>query len=391
MIQWPGRRSAASDALTTTHTIADLRTLAHRSTPRPIFDFIDGGAGDEVTVRRNTEAFRGVSLLPRVLRDVSRIDTGANFLGTRAGSPFGLAPVGMTRLAHPDGELAAVRAARELGVPYILSTMTSSSLEAVAQAAPEADRWFQLYLWKDRVASEALVRHAAELGYRALVLTADVPVAGQRLRDARNGMTLPPSFPLRSAARLALHPRWLARTLASEPLGFAALDVERGGFAEQSNRILDPSTTFDDLTWMRSIWSGPLVVKGVLSPADATEAVRRGADAVIVSNHGGRQLENAVATWDALPGVRDAVGDRTEVYVDGGIRSGTHIAAARAAGADAVFVGRPYVYGLMAGGEAGAVRAGRMLQTGLERTMALLGAPAVENLVPEMLAPPRMG
>ncbi len=388
MIQWRGRRSDAPGVVASTHSIADLRVVAKRTVPKPIFDFIDGGAGDEVAVRRNVERFEAASLVPRVLRDVSRIDTSTSFLGSAARAPFGFAPVGMARLAHPDGELAAVRAAARLGVPHVLSTMASSSLESVAEAAPDADRWFQLYLWKDRAASETLVRRASALGYRALVLTVDVPVAGQRLRDARNGMTLPPSFPLRSVAGLARHPRWLVRTLRSEPLGFAALDLKPAGFAEQSNAILDASATFVDLSWMRSIWHGPIVVKGILSAADAAEAVRLGADAVIVSNHGGRQLENVVSTWDALAAVREAVGDRAAVYLDGGIRSGVHIAAALAAGADAVFVGRAYVYGLMAGGEAGALRAGRMLQSGLARTMALLGAPTTGDLTADMVHAP---
>ena len=287
MVQWRRVRTDAPGSLAAAHSVSDLRAIAKRTVPKPIFDFIDGGAGDEVAVRRNVERFEAVSLIPRVLRDVSRIDTSTHFLGSPARAPFGFAPVGMTRLAHPDGELAAVRAAARLGVPYVLSTMASSSLDAVAAAAPDADRWFQLYLWKDRAASEALIRRAAALGYRALVLTVDVPVAGERLRDARNGMTLPPSFPLRSVADLARHPRWLARTLRSEPIGFAALDLRPGAFAEQSNAILDASTTFTDLAWMRSIWDGPMVVKGILSAADAAEAVRLGADAVIVSNHGG--------------------------------------------------------------------------------------------------------
>lgn len=387
MIQWRAR-SDAPGALAATHSVADLRAVAKRTMPKPIFDFIDGGAGDEVAVRRNVERFEAATLTPRVLRDVSHIDTSTHFLGSAAGAPFGFAPVGMTRLAHPDGELAAVRAAARLGVPYVLSTMASSSLEAVAAAAPEADRWFQLYLWKDRAASEALIRRAGALGYRALVLTVDVPVAGQRLRDARNGMTLPPSFPLRSVAGLARHPRWLTRTLRSEPLGFAALDLKPGGFAEQSNAILDASTTFADLAWMRRMWTGPLVVKGILAAADAAEAVRLGADAVVVSNHGGRQLENVISTWDALGAVRGAVGDRAAVYLDGGVRSGAHIAAALAAGADTVFVGRAYVYGLMAGGEAGALRAGRMLQSGLARTMALLGAATIGDLTADMVHVP---
>ncbi|GGA72975.1 putative L-lactate dehydrogenase [Pseudoclavibacter endophyticus] len=368
------------------HDIDDLRARARAATPRPIFDFVDGGAGDEGAVHRNRAAFDALQLVPRVLRDVSTIDTSTTLLGRRVAAPIVFAPIGLARAAHPLGEIGLARAAARYGLPTVLSTMASVSPEQLARQVPEADRWMQLYLWRDRDASRAVVRRAADAGFRALMLTLDVPVAGNRLRDVRNGLGFPPSMPLRSALRVAAKPAWAWRTLTHEPIRYALTETGGGDFVTQTDRTLDPSATFAELEWLREVWPGPLLVKGVLDSRDARRLVDAGVDGLVVSNHGGRQLEQAVATAHALPRVREAAGDDTLVLVDGGIRSGAHVAAALALGADAVLVGRPAMYGLMAGGQAGVDRAAELLTSGLTRTMALLGAARVAELEPGMIA-----
>lgn len=264
--------------------------------------------------------------------------------------------------------------------------MSSMSVEAVADRAPKADRWFQLYLWRDRAASEALVERARRAGFHTLVLTADVPVAGERLRDARHGLRFPPNVPLRSVPSFATHPAWVWNTLRAGPIRFAALEVGSDDFVSQTNAILDPSATFRELAWLRRIWDGPIVVKGILASEDAVAVRDAGADGIVVSNHGGRQLENAVSTAYALRRVREAVGATYPVLVDGGIRSGADVAAAIALGADAVMIGRPYLYGLAAAGESGAERAVEILRSGLERSMALLGAAGVSAIDHDMVS-----
>lgn len=368
--------------------IDELRRLAARRAPRPIFDFVDGGAGNESVVRRNRAEFDAVELVPRVLRDVESIELKTRFAGTDASAPIVVAPIGLARAVHPLGEIGLARAAARHGVPTVLSTMTSTTPEDLARHAPGAEKWLQLYLWRDRESSKRIVRRAADAGFTTLVLTLDVPVAGERLRDARHGLTFPPSVPLRTAARIAAKPAWAWRALTHEPIRYAlmAATATRTGFVEQTNRTLDPSVTFDDLAWLREMWPGPILVKGVLSPVDAVRLVEAGVDGIVVSNHGGRQLEQAIATAHALPSIRAAVGRDALVFVDGGIRTGANIAAAIALGADAVFVGRPPVYGLMAGGQAGADRALEVLRSGLERTMALLGASSIGDIEPGMVA-----
>jgi isopentenyl diphosphate isomerase/L-lactate dehydrogenase-like FMN-dependent dehydrogenase len=314
-----------------------------------------------------------------VLRDVAAVDTSTRLFGEVLAAPIVLGPVGMTRIAHAHGEIGAARAAERAGLPYVLSTMASTSPEDLASHVPGANRWFQLYMWRDREASRRLLDRAAAAGFSVLVLTADVPVAGARLRDARHGMTMPPSLTLRSLAQIATRPRWWFDAITRDPLAFAVVDNERGDFAERTNRILDPAVTFDDLDWLRKAWPGPLVVKGILDTQDAVTAVEHGADGVLLSNHGGRQLESAVAPLEVLQEVRAALPE-TPIIIDGGVRSGAHVAVALAAGADAVAIGRPYVYGLMAGGETGVDRAIEILRDGLERTMALMGATEIGAL-----------
>ncbi|HLS50249.1 MAG TPA: alpha-hydroxy acid oxidase [Actinomycetaceae bacterium] len=382
MIRWP---RPGRNLLDTISSIADLRLLARRRTPRPIFDFVDGGAGDEVALRRNTHAFQRVSLVSRALRDVSTIDTTTEFFGRAASLPLALAPIGMTRIAHSDGEVGAARAAHRAGVPWVMPTMATTTPEEVAAHVGPTDRWFQLYLWRDTEASDALVRRAQDCGFTTLVLTIDTPVAGARLRDIRHGMTMPPSFPLSAVASIARHPRWWFDAITREPLENRVLPTTRGSFTERTNAVMNPSVTLATLERLREMWPGNILVKGILNGADAQEVLRHGADGVIVSNHGGRQLENAIAPLEALPAVREAVGPDVPVLVDGGIRSGIHIAIAIASGASGVLVGRAFVYGLMAGGQAGAERAIAILRADLERGMALLGATSLAELTPDLL------
>lgn len=386
MVRFEGQATTPVERMARAHDVDDLRRIARARTPRPIFDFVDGGSGDEGVVRRNRAAFNELEFVPRVLRDVANVDTSTTLLGQRVAAPVALAPIGLARAAHPLGEIALARAAARFGIPTVLSTMASVSPEQLARHVPEADRWMQLYLWRDRDASRAVVQRAADAGFRALVFTLDVPVAGNRLRDVRHGLGFPPSMPLRSAMHVAAKPAWAWRTLTHEPIRYALTDTTGdGNFVEQTNRTLDPSATFAELEWLREFWPGPLLVKGVLDPRDARRAVDAGADGVVVSNHGGRQLEQSQATATALPGVRAAVGDDALVLVDGGVRTGAHVAGAMALGADAVLVGRPIMYGLMAGGQAGVDRAVELLVTELERTMALLGAATISDIEPDMI------
>jgi L-lactate dehydrogenase (cytochrome) len=281
---------------------------------------------------------------------------------------------------HTDGEPAVARVAARIGIPYALSTMGTTSIERLAAAAPDGRRWFQLYLWRDRAASHDFVVRARESGYEAMVLTVDTPVPGARLRDVRNGLTIPPSLSARTFAEGVLHPAWWFDLLTTEPLEFASLTRFEGTVADLVGKMFDPAATIADVAWLRSVWDGPLVVKGIQTVADARAVVDAGADAVIVSNHGGRQLDRAPTPLEVLPSVVDAVGDRAEVYVDGGILSGSDVVAAVACGARAALVGRAYLYGLMAGGERGVQRAADILRGEIAGTLALLGVARVPDL-----------
>ncbi|WP_324276428.1 alpha-hydroxy acid oxidase [Blastococcus brunescens] len=346
----PPELDATARRLAAAHDVEDLRRIARRRTPASVFDYVDGAAETESADRRNVDAFGRVEFVPQVLRDVSSVDPSVRILGKPAAMPLIFAPTGFTRMMHHEGEIAVARVAERVGVPYAISTMGTTSPEDVAAAAPGSDRWFQLYMWRDRSASQELMARAEDAGYTTLVLTVDVPVAGARLRDLRSGMTLPPSLNARSFAGIARHPHWWINVLTRDPLKFAALEGGAGQFMELTDRILDPSVTSRDLDWLRQTWRGRIVVKGVLSVEGARDIVDRGVDAIVVSNHGGRQLDRAVAPLDVLPDMRSALQRDAEIYLDGGVRSGTDVAAAVALGADAVMIGRPYLYGLMAGG-----------------------------------------
>lgn len=330
-------------------TIADLRAIAKRRTPRSVFDYTDGAAEGEISLGRARQLFAEMELRPSILRDVSDVDTSTTMLGERSAQPFAFAPTGFTRMMNHEGESAVVRVADRVGIPYALSTMGTTSIEDVAAAAPNARKWFQLYVWKDRDSGEDLVKRAASAGYEALMLTVDVPVAGARLRDVRNGFTIPPSLTAKTVLDAASHPAWWMNLLTTKPLTFASLSNWNGTVAELLDKLFDPTMTIDDLAWLRSIWSGPLIVKGIQTADDARRVVDAGADAIVLSNHGGRQLDRAPTPLRILPEVSKAVGDKAEVYLDTGIMSGADIVAALALGADACLVGRAYLYGLMAG------------------------------------------
>ncbi len=366
--------------LTRAATVWDLRRMGRRRTPRAVFDYVDGAAEAEISLHRSREAFRHIEFVPRVLRDVSKVDTTTTILGKPASMPLALSPTGFTRMMHSAGEPAVAAAAAAAGIPYSLSTLGTTSARDLARAVPHAERWFQLYVWKDRGFARELIDAARDGRYSALILTVDTPVAGARLRDVYNGLTIPPKLRWKTILDGALHPAWWWDLLTTEPLEFASLRSSEGTVAELIDKVFDPSVDFDDLAWLKETWDGPVIVKGIQTPDDAVAVAERGADAVIVSNHGGRQLDRAPVTLEVLPEVVAAIGDRAEVYVDGGIMSGADIAAALCLGARAAMVGRAYLYGLMAGGRTGVDRAIAILRAELVRTMQLLGVTTVDEL-----------
>jgi L-lactate dehydrogenase (cytochrome) len=361
-------------------TIEELRRIARRRTPRAVFDYTDGGAEDEITLRRARTALERIELQPRGLVSVGEVDTTAEILGRPAALPLVLAPTGYTRMMHHEGEGAVVRVARSAGLPYTLSTMGTRSIEEVAALGPDVDRWFQLYLWRDRAASRDLIDRARAAGYRTLMLTVDTPVGGLRRRDVRNGLTIPPALTAKTLIDGAMHPHWWFNFLTTEPLTFASMRAWTGTTEELPNRLFDPSVTWADLDWLRQVWDGELLIKGIQHVADAEAAITAGADGIVLSNHGGRQLDRAPTTIEQLPRVREALGPDATILIDGGFRSGADVAAALCLGADAVLIGRPYLYGLMAGGEAGVRRAVEIFAAGLRRTMQRLGARTVAEL-----------
>lgn len=364
-------------------TIGDLRQVARRRTPRSVFDYTDGAAEAEISLRRARALFRNLELCPSVLHDVSNVDTTTQILGRPSALPFSLAPTGFTRMMHHEGERAVVRVAERRGIPYALSTMGTTSIEDVAAAAPTARTWFQLYVWKNRAAGEDLMARARAAGFEALVLTVDVPVAGARLRDARNGFSIPPALTARTVADAAMHPAWWINLLTTAPLTFASLQSWDGTVAELLDSLFDPTVTIADLEWLRSCWDGPLIIKGIQTVEDARRVVDAGADAIVLSNHGGRQLDRAPVPLRLVPDVREALDGSAEVWVDTGIMSGADIVAALALGADSTMVGRAYLYGLMAGGERGVDRAVEILEREVRRTMALLGVDRIDQLGPQ--------
>ncbi len=340
-------------------SVADLRRIAKRRLPRGVFDYIDGGAEDERTLAANSDAYTRVTFRPRVLRDVGVVDPSTTLLGRSLPMPLVLAPTGFTRIADPEGELAVARAAARADVPYTLSTLSTRSIEEVAEVS-SGRKWFQVYVWRDRGLVKDMIDRAARCDYEALVLTVDTAVFGRRDRDLRRGFSLPPKIGLETLLDGMVHPGWTWSFVRSEPIRFANV-VGRGigdgsdavSLADYINSQFDPTLSWHDVEWLRSVWDGPIVLKGIQTVDDARLAADAGVDAIALSNHGGRQLDSAPATLDLVAPVSDAVGDRIEIICDGGIRRGSDIVKAVALGARACMAGRAYLYALGAGGERG--------------------------------------
>ncbi|MGN0127318.1 alpha-hydroxy acid oxidase [Glutamicibacter soli] len=363
----------------------DLRKIAKRRTPTAAFDYVDGAAGREITADRARRVFDSVELLPRILHGTAHSDLSTTIAGGHSALPFGIAPTGFTRFMHSEGEIGGSRAAMKAGIPFSLSTMGTRSIEEVAQAAPEGRKWFQLYLWKDREKSKALVERAAAEGFDTLLVTVDTPVAGQRFRDTRNGMKIPPELTLKTVLDASYRPEWWFNFLTTDSLKFASLSDTSADLPTIINSMFDSSLDFEDLKWIRELWKGKLFVKGVLTAEDAAKAKAAGADGLVVSNHGGRQLDRAPIAFEALSEVRAEVGEEMEIIMDSGIMSGADIVASLCAGADFVLIGRAYLYGLMAGGEQGVTRAIEMLAKEVEVNMQLMGAASIKDLTPELI------
>jgi L-lactate dehydrogenase (cytochrome) len=374
--------NATTRRLASALTIEDLRRIAKRRTPKAAFDYTEGAADEELSLTRARQAFRDIEFQPSVLRDVETVDTCRTVLGDSVALPFGIAPTGFTRLMHTEGEVVGAHAAARAGIPFCLSTLGTSSIEDVKAANPHGRNWFQLYMWKDRDRSMALVERAAAAGFDTLVVTVDVPVAGARLRDARNGMSIQQTLTLRTVLDAVRHPRWWFDLLSTEPLSFASLDRWPGTVAEYLDTMFDPTVTFDDLAWIKTQWPNKLVVKGIQTLDDARAVVDLGADGIVLSNHGGRQLDRAPVPFHLLPRVAQVLGRDTEILLDTGIMAGADIVAAVALGARFTLVGRAYLYGLMAGGGAGVDRAIAILSGQVTRTMQLLGVRSLDELEP---------
>jgi L-lactate dehydrogenase (cytochrome) len=377
--------------LATAACVDDLRRIAKRRLPGGVFDYIDGGAEDERTMRANRDAFANLRFRPRVLRDVSAIDTTTSLLGRTIPFPLVLAPTGFTRIADPQGELAVARAARRAQLPYTLSTLSTRSIEEVAEANGDGRRWFQVYVWKDKGLLRDMVERAATAGYGALVITVDTAHLGRRERDVRRGFTLPPKLGLDSIVDGVLHPSWTWRFVRAEPIRFAniATSAAATGQPEGSSAVdlaatfatqFDARLSWDDVEWFRSIWHGPIVLKGIQAVDDARAAADAGVDAIALSNHGGRQLDGAPAALDLVAPVADEVGGRVEIICDGGVRRGSDIVKAVALGATACMAGRAYLYALAAGGEQGVDKVLDLLADDVRRTMALLGVARISDL-----------
>lgn len=366
--------------------VADLRDRALAALPAPVLGYLEGGADDEYTLGRNLAAYRGYELLPRFLVDVSEIDTTTEVLGVKVDFPVLLSPTGMSRLFHPEAELAVARAAAQSGTMYTLSTVASETIESVADVCP-GPKMFQVYVLRDAALNSEFIQRSRAAGYDALCLTVDVPVGGNRERDIRTGMAIPPSFGWRSKLSFMTHPAWSLGQLRGPAFDLPNVShVVPGkdvGLADRMSYILgkfSPSVAWSDAERMIAEWNGPFAIKGILSPDDARQAVAIGASAVIVSNHGGRQLDSAPATVDCLEAIVDAVGDRAEVILDGGIRRGTDVLKALALGATACMIGRPYLYGLATAGEAGVRRVLDILRTEVSRNLGLIGCPRSSDL-----------
>jgi L-lactate dehydrogenase (cytochrome) len=372
-------------------SVADLRRIAKRRLPGGVFDYIDGAAEDERTLAANEAAFAATSFRPRVLRGIDKVDVTSSILGRSMAYPLVLAPTGFTRIADPEGELAVARAAARADLPYTLSTLSTRSIEEV-RAVSDGRLWFQVYAWRDRGLVEEMIRRAAAANYEALVLTVDTAVLGRRERDVRRGFSLPPTIGPGTILDGALHPGWTWAFVRSDPIRFANVvgrDVGDGAspvtLSDYINPQFDPALSWGDIDWLRSVWDGPIVVKGVQTVEDAVLAADRDVEAIALSNHGGRQLDGAPGAFSLVAPVADAVNGRAEIICDGGVRRGSDIVKAVAAGATAVMAGRAYLYGLGAAGERGVDRVLEWFRADIARTMTLLGVGTVDDLDASLL------
>ncbi len=364
-------------------TIADLRTIAKRRTPKAPFDYTEGSAEGEISLARARQAFQDVEFHPAILRNVPVVDMSCEVLGGPSALPFGIAPTGFTRMMQTEGETAGAGAAGAAGIPFTLSTLGTTSIENVKAANPNGRNWFQLYVMKDREVSYNLVRRAAAAGFDTLFFTVDTPVAGARHRDKRNGFSIPPQLTPGTVLNALPRPAWWINFLTTPKLEFASLSSTGGTVGELLNDAMDPTISFDDLAIIRSMWPGKLVVKGVQTVEDATLLADLGVDGIVLSNHGGRQLDRAPIPFHLLPAVAREVGNDLEVQIDTGIMNGADIVASVALGADFTLIGRAYLYGLMAGGRRGVDKTIEILRTEIERTMKLLEVATLDELSPK--------
>lgn len=379
----PVERDAVRRRLARCLSIDDVERLARRRVPGAVWDYVEGGSDGEVALQRNRDAFDRVELRPTAFGQVGEPDTSTTLLGRPAAAPLVLAPTGYTRLSHHTGERAVAAAAEQAGLPYTLSTYATTSITDVARAAPGGRNWFQLYLMKDRAVSRAHLDEARAQGYEAIMLTIDTTVTGMKRKDKHNGFAIPPQLTARTVAGMARHPRWVADILTTEPVRFATFP-DGSAYARwgMSNQLREQEIRPADITTLREEWGGPVVVKGIQSVTDARLAVDAGASAIVLSNHGGRQLDRAPVPLELLPEVVAAVGGRTEVYVDSGVRSGGDVVAAVAMGATGVLLGRAYLYGLMVGGQRGVTHVLDLLVEEMQRAMGMLGTPTIADLSP---------
>ena len=376
--EWNGKKRRLDGAL----TIHDLRRIAKRRTPAAAFDYTDGAAEGELSLNRARQAFQDVTFHPAILNDVSQVDTSTAVLGGKSALPFGIAPTGFTRLMQTEGEFAGAGAAGAAGIPFTLSTLGTTSIEGVKAANPAGRNWFQLYVMRQREISYGLVERAAAAGFDTLFFTVDTPVAGARLRDARNGFSIPPQISLRTVANAIPRPWWWFDFLTTPKLEFASLSSTGGTVGELLDAAMDPTINYVDLKEIRELWPGKIAIKGVQTLQDAKKLTDLGVDGIVLSNHGGRQLDRAPVPFHLLPEVAREVGSDVEIILDTGIMDGADIVASLALGADFTLIGRAYLYGLMAGGRDGVDRAIAILQEQIERTMKLLQVTNVAELTP---------
>ena len=368
--------------------LAEMRLLSKKRVPKAVFDYVDGGANDELAFIRSQEVYSRVEFRARVLRDVSTIDLTANIVGQKSALPIIFAPTGYTRMMHYQGEVMVAKICEENDLVYNLSTMGTTSSKEIGDQVPNVRRWFQLYLWRDRSQSLKFIEEAEAAGFEGLMLTVDTAVGGIKWRDMRNGLTVPPKIGLKTFFDMALKPKWWANLLTTAPLEFATFRNFNKPLSEIAAKVFDPAVTFEDVKWLRSVWKGKLIIKGIQTVSDAVELTKIGVDAIVLSNHGGRQLDRSVVPLELLPQVRSAIGPKgngPQIFIDGAIMSGADVLAAIALGADAVLIGRAYLYGAMAAGKRGVEKVVEMLRFEMETAMKLLGAKDLSELNPDFL------